>query len=87
MILKSNHEFLLVVQCHWAEYRRKPLLNFGFIVSLAIATSTLLSILVLNHASKEAYQTANESLKPPVTLTIVSNTRQPISTTDYFYRF
>ena len=85
MILKSNHEFLLVVQCHWAEYRRKPLLNFGFIVSLAIATSTLLSILVLNHASKEAYQTANESLKPPVTLTIVSNTRQPISTTDYFY--
>lgn len=78
-----SSELLLVAKCHWAEYRQKPLLNIGFIVSLAIATSTLLSILVLNHASKQAYYKAAKGLVPAVVLSIVSNSEKNISTNDY----
>jgi len=76
-------EFLLVAKSHLAEYINKPLLNLGFIVSLAIATSTLLSILVLNHASQQQYQQANSQLKSPIAFNIVPKKGQSISVTDF----
>jgi len=76
-------EVLLVAKVHLAEYLAKPLLNLGFIVSLAIATSTLLSILVLNHASEQQYQTANNRLKTPIAFMVVPEQGKHISIDDF----
>jgi len=76
-------EFWLVLKIHWAEYRRKPLLNLGFILSLAIATSTLLSILILNHASQQQYQQANQRLQSPIAFYVVPKSGHHITTQDY----
>jgi putative ABC transport system permease protein len=81
--MPKQYEFLLVLKTHLAEYRDKPLLNLGFILSLAIATSTLLCILVLNHASKAQYQTANTRLKSPIDFYIVSKSDKGISRKDF----
>ncbi|MBA6290950.1 ABC transporter permease [Colwellia sp. MB3u-70] len=80
---KVQSEFLLVLKAHIGEYINKPLLNLGFIFSLAIATSTLLSILVLNDASEQQYQSANSRLKSPVAFHIVPASGQTISISDY----
>lgn len=76
-------EFFLVAKTYIAEYTRKPLLNIGFVFSLAIATSTLLSILILNDASKQQYQTANTRLKSPIAFNIVPSTGKTISVADF----
>jgi putative ABC transport system permease protein len=82
--VKNVHsEFLLVLKAHIGEYINKPLLNLGFIFSLAIATSTLLSILVLNDASEQQYQSANSRLKSPVAFHIVPESGKTISISDY----
>ncbi len=81
--LTQYNEFLLVLKTHLAEYLKKPLLNLGFIFSLAIATSTLLSILVLNHASQQQYQQANSRLTSPITAHIVAKAGQTITIADY----
>ena len=80
---KSYSEFLLVVKAHIAEYLNKPLLNLGFIFSLAIATSTLLCILVLNHASQQQYREANNRLKSPIAFNIVPQDGHTISIEDF----
>ncbi|MFT6918320.1 MAG: putative ABC transport system permease protein [Cognaticolwellia sp.] len=82
-VKKVHSEFLLVLKAHIGEYINKPLLNLGFIFSLAIATSTLLSILVLNDASEQQYQSANSRLKSPVAFHIVPASGQTISISDY----
>ncbi|TWX68125.1 FtsX-like permease family protein [Colwellia sp. C1TZA3] len=82
-VKKAHSEFLLVLKAHIGEYINKPLLNLGFIFSLAIATSTLLSILVLNDASEQQYQSANSRLKSPVAFHIVPESGQTISKSDY----
>ena len=78
-----NSEFFLVLKAHLAAYTNKPLLNLGFILSLAIATSTLLCILVLNHASEQQYQEANSRLKSPVSFYIVADEGDNISIDDF----
>tara|TARA_R110000737_G_scaffold236632_1_gene249031 strand:+ start:17479 stop:19920 length:2442 start_codon:yes stop_codon:yes gene_type:complete len=80
---KAHVEFLLVLKAHIGEYISKPLLNLGFIFSLAIATSTLLSILVLNDASQQQYKVANSRLKSPVAFYVVPKQGQAISTAVY----
>jgi putative ABC transport system permease protein len=82
-VKKVHSEFLLVLKAHIGEYINKPLLNLGFIFSLAIATSTLLSILVLNDASEQQYQSANSRLKSPVAFHIVPVSGKTISISDY----
>jgi putative ABC transport system permease protein len=82
-VKKVHSEFLLVLKAHIGEYINKPLLNLGFIFSLAIATSTLLSILVLNDASEQQYQSANSRLKSPVAFHIVPASGETISISDY----
>ena len=80
---RAYHEFWLVAKAHLAEYINKPLLNIGFVFSLAIATSTLLSILVLNHASKQQYQAANNQLKSPIAFTVVAKENGKITLDDF----
>jgi putative ABC transport system permease protein len=82
-VKKVHSEFLLVLKAHIGEYINKPLLNLGFIFSLAIATSTLLSILVLNDASEQQYQSANSRLKSPVAFHIVPVSGKTILISDY----
>lgn len=82
-ITNAYSEFLLVVKVHLAEYLNKPLLNLGFIFSLAIATSTLLCILVLNHASQQQYHEANNRLKSPIAFNIVPKEGHLISIADF----
>lgn len=82
-IINNVSEFLLVAKVCLAEYTKKPLLNIGFIFSLAIATSTLLSILVLNDASKQQYQAANTRLKSPIAFNIVPRSGKSISVADF----
>ncbi len=76
-------EFLLVAKIYAAEYFHKPLLNLGFIFSLAIATSTLLCILILNDASKQQYQAANSRLKSPIAFNIVPEQGKTIAIADF----
>lgn len=66
----KNSELGLAIKTLFAEYWQKPLLNLGFIISLAIATSTLLAVLLLNHASKQQYQQADSRLGSPVAFQI-----------------
>ena len=80
---KPYSEFLLVGKAHLAEYLNKPLLNIGFIFSLAIATSVLLCILVLNHASQQQYHEANNRLKSPIAFNIVPKDGHTISIKDF----
>ncbi|MBA6329276.1 ABC transporter permease [Colwellia sp. MB02u-6] len=82
-VKKVHSEFFLVLKAHMGEYINKPLLNLGFIFSLAIATSTLLSILVLNDASEQQYQSANSRLESPVAFHIVPASGETISISDY----
>ena len=79
----SYFEFILVAKTYIAEYIRQPLLNLGFIFSLAIATSTLLSILMLNDASKQQYQAANTRLKSPIAFNILPKNARTISIDDF----
>jgi len=76
-------ELYLVLKTQMAEYQRQPLLNLGFILSLAIATSTLLSILMLNDASKQQYMQANSLLKNPVAYHIVAKPGSMLNKHDY----
>jgi putative ABC transport system permease protein len=76
-------EFFLVAKTYAAEYIRQPLLNLGFIFSLAIATSTLLCILILNDASKQQYQSANSRLKSPIAFNIVPEKGKTITVADF----
>lgn len=78
-----NQDLFLVLKTQAAEYKKKPLLNFGFVLSLAIATSTLLSVLVLNHATREQYQQAHSFLKNPVAFHIVANQEKKLSKADF----
>ncbi len=64
-------ELVLIIKTQLSEYTHNPYLNIGFIVSLAIATSTLLSILILNHASKQQYSQADAKLDSPISYYIV----------------
>lgn len=79
-----DSELLLVLKTHFAEYKSKPLLNLGFILSLAIATSTLLCITMLNQASKQQYQQANSQLRNPVAFYIVAKQNETLSKADFF---
>jgi len=76
-------QLLLIFQVQCAEYKQNRLLNIGFILSLAIATSTLLSILILNHASKLQYQQANSQLESPVAQYIVPKRGNSVSIKDF----
>jgi len=76
-------ELAQLIKTQVAEYRYKPLLNLGFIFSLAIATSTLLSILILNHASKQEYQQANAKLSSPISYTVMAKERGKLSIEDF----
>lgn len=76
-------ELRLVLQTQIAEYNHHRLLHLGFIFSLAIATSTLLSILVLNHASKQQYNQANAQLTSPVGFYIVAEQGARVSKSDF----
>jgi putative ABC transport system permease protein len=82
-VANKYSEFFLVAKTYAAEYFRKPLLNLGFIFSLAIATSTLLCILILNDASKQQYQAANSRLKSPIAFNIVPEKGKTISINDF----
>jgi len=79
----SGAESWLVLKTQVAEYQQSPWLNLGFILSLAIATSTLLSILLLNHASKMEYRQANDSLSSPIAHYIVARQGLRIDISDY----
>ncbi|WDD99981.1 FtsX-like permease family protein [Thalassomonas actiniarum] len=84
MILKKALcEHLLIGKVVLAQYRRQGLLNLGFVLSLAIATSTLLTILILNHASKSQYALAELSLSSPVAFYILPKQGNTISKTDF----
>lgn len=76
-------QLALIFQVQFAEYKQNALLNIGFIFSLAIATSTLLSILILNHASKQQYQQANSQLQSPVAQYIVPKRGNTVSAKDF----
>jgi putative ABC transport system permease protein len=78
-----SEELCLVLKVHVAEYRNKPLLNFGFILSLATATTTLLCILVLNHASRQQYRQANELLTGPIAFHIVADQGARVNKSDF----
>ncbi|HEY5715377.1 MAG TPA: FtsX-like permease family protein [Psychromonas sp.] len=78
-----NRDLLLVLTTQVAEYKKNPVLNIGFVISLAVATSTLLSVLMLNHASREQYQQANSWLKNPVQFQIVANQGGKLSKNDF----
>ncbi len=77
------NELSLTLYCQFAEYKRKPLLNLGFILSLSIATCTLLSVLMLNHASKAQYQKADSRLGNPVAFQIMPLSGHSVSKQDY----
>lgn len=79
----NNSELWLVLKAQLAEYRVNSLLNIGFVISLAIATSTLLAILILNHASRVQYQEADNRLKTPVAFHIVPRQGQWVSKADF----
>ncbi len=79
----ANSELYLVLKAQLAEYRQNPLLNIGFIVSLAIATSTLLAVLMLNHASKLQYQQADTRLGTAITYHIRAKQGRTISKQDF----
>lgn len=78
-----NQDLYLVLKTQVAEYKNKPLLHLAFILSLAIATSTLLSVLVLNHASREQYQQANSLLKNPVGFHIIAQQGSKLKKEDF----
>ena len=80
---ETSNELLLVLTTQLGEYRRQPLLNLGFILSLAIATSTLLSILMLNHASKQQYSQASATLNNPVAFYIQPKQGKKLQKTDF----
>ncbi|WP_019616329.1 FtsX-like permease family protein [Psychromonas ossibalaenae] len=82
-IKPAYRDLYLVLKTQVAEYKNNPLLNLGFIVSLAIATSTLLSILILNHASKQQYQQANLQLINPVAFHIVAKPGAKLTKDDF----
>ncbi|MGC3835360.1 ABC transporter permease [Moritella viscosa] len=76
-------ELWLVLQTQVAEYNHHRLLHLGLIFSLAIATSTLLCILVLNHASKQQYNQANAQLTSPIGFYIVAEQGGRVSKSDF----
>ena len=78
-------ELRLTIQNQIAEYKHKIGLNLGFIFSLAIATSTLLSILILNHASKQEYQQANAQLSSPISYYVMPKARGNLGVADIAY--
>ncbi|WP_281556056.1 FtsX-like permease family protein [Thalassomonas sp. RHCl1] len=82
-ITKALHQHLLIGKLVLAQYRRQGLLNLGFVFSLAIATSTLLTILMLNHASKSQYARADLSLSSPVAFYVLPKQGNDISKADF----
>ncbi|WDE12751.1 FtsX-like permease family protein [Thalassomonas haliotis] len=80
---KALQQHLLIGKLILAQYRRQGLLNLGFVLSLAIATSTLLTILILNHASKSQYASADLSLSSPVAFYILPKQGNNISKADF----
>lgn len=78
-----SQELYLILKTQFAEYQQQFFLNVGFILSLAIATSTLLSILILNHASKEEYKQANAKLNSPIAYYIVPKIGNVVSISDF----
>lgn len=76
-------DLYLVLKTQLAEYKSNPFLNLGFILSLALATSTLLSILLLNHASKQQYQQASLQLNNPVAFHIVAKPGARLTKKDF----
>lgn len=76
-------QLMLIFQVQYAEYKQNLLLNIGFILSLGIATSTLLSILILNHASKQQYQQANSQLESPIAQYILPKRGNTVSIEDF----
>ncbi|WP_372880727.1 FtsX-like permease family protein [Psychromonas sp.] len=78
-----NLDLLLVLKTQVAEYKSNSLLNIGFIISLAMATSTLLSVLILNHASREQYQQANSWFNNPVQFHIVPDQGNKLTRKDF----
>jgi putative ABC transport system permease protein len=78
-----NSELWLVLKSQLAEYRQNPLLNLGFILSLAIATSTLLAILILNHASRQQYHEADARLESPIAYHVVAKQGRTVSKQDF----
>ncbi len=80
---QGSQELILVLKTQIAEYRSNPVLHLGFILSLGIATSTLLCILVLNHASKQQYQQANVQLKSQEAFHIVARPGSQVSKHDF----
>jgi len=79
----DGQELWLALQTQIAEYNHHRLLHLGFIFSLAIATSTLLCILVLNHASKQQYSQANAQLTSPIGFYIVAEQGGRVSKSDF----
>ena len=79
----DRQELWLVLRTQIAEYNHHRLLHLGFIFSLAIATSTLLCILVLNHASKLQYHQANAQLTSPIGFYIVAEQGGRVSKRDF----
>ena len=77
------YQHLLLGKVVLAQYRCQGLLNAGFILSLAIATSTLLSIFMLNHASKSQYARADLGLTPPAAFYVFPKQGKHISKTDF----
>lgn len=78
-----DSELWLVLKIQLAEYRHNPLLNIGFILSLSIASATLLSILILNHASRQQYQQADARLISPIAYHIVPKQGRSVSKQDF----
>ncbi|MBL1415820.1 MAG: ABC transporter permease [Moritella sp.] len=79
----DRQELWLVLRTQIAEYNHHRLLHLGFIFSLAIATSTLLCILVLNHASKLQYHQANAQLTSPIGFYIVAEQGGRVTKSDF----
>ncbi|SFD05059.1 FtsX-like permease family protein [Pseudoalteromonas denitrificans] len=76
-------EFFQIIQTQIAEYKYNKMLNLGFITSLGVATCTLLSTLILNHASKQQYEIANEKLESPIAYYVVPKKDKYLSVFDF----
>lgn len=80
---EGYEELMQVLKTLIAEYKSRPLLNSTFIISLSIATSTLLCILMLNHASREQYNQASTLLKSHEAFHIVAKPGTKVRKNDF----
>ncbi len=79
----SLNSLKLIIAVQLGQYKQQPLLNIGFILSLAIATATLLSILILNYATKQQYQQADTHLESPIAYYIVPKTGNSLTVANF----